>query len=469
MATPTIEWKTNPFNGDFNPGTKTGQQIFIKKSKGPADGTRFELTKDNASKIHQFFKAWASTLGNCISIPIEYAADGSVSKLANLIHQHSKILLADVQRRAHKRFSTIIAPGDPIPNAPFVSSDIDPAANNAHKAVFYDRVNAAVLSKLIENTLSPVSYQDLLLHQDSFSFIDATTGEIHFDGPTMLKIILTQIDPDTIVGMDTLKAQLETMKLHKFGNDVGKMLTRMMSIYQTLKENGHEPDSWRRYLYTALKSGPNADYNAFLQRIIDDIQSGHGYHKDITPDMLIVAARTKYNNMVEDKSWGKVDPRDAKIMALITKLDQMEKARPNQPRSDAAANATNGGKTDSRFSTIEDWRKKFDGDVKTVEGKTFYWCKHHKSEEYGYNGLYVSSHSPENHDAWSKDKKNAKDGRFKPKNNPPAANSTDAKKEKDSAPKATLGLNDKLKQVLMTNVSLSADDVDKLFQQAQEN
>ncbi len=33
-----------------------------------------------------------------------------------------------------------------------------------------------------------------------------TSGESHFDGFTMLKIILSQIDPDTTVSMDTLKA-----------------------------------------------------------------------------------------------------------------------------------------------------------------------------------------------------------------------------------------------------------------------
>ncbi len=57
--------------------------------------------------------------------------------------------------------------------------------------------------------------------------------------------------------MDSLKLQLETMKLHEHGNDVGAMLTKIMSIYTTLKENGHEPDSFRHYLYTSLLTGPN--------------------------------------------------------------------------------------------------------------------------------------------------------------------------------------------------------------------
>ena len=100
----------------------------------------------------------------------------------------------------------------------------------------------------------------------------------------MLKIIMLMINPDTIVRMYSLKRQLETMKLHDHGNDVEAMLTKMMSIYTTLKENGHEPDFFRHYLYTSLLTGPNANFNAFIQRIVDNIQSGNGFNCNITAD-----------------------------------------------------------------------------------------------------------------------------------------------------------------------------------------
>ncbi len=168
--------------------------------------------------------------------------------------------------------------------------------------------------------------------------------------------------------------------------------------------NGHTPDSFRHYVYLALKTGPNADFNSFMDRIIEDIQPGIGFNKDITADELIIAARTKYNNMVEDKTWGKVDPRDAKILALTTKLEKIEKEGATKPN--AAAIATDGnapGGREKKYNPLEEWRKKFDGDTKKVDGCTYWWCKHHKTKDY--NGLCVSSHSPVNHNAWSKDKK----------------------------------------------------------------
>ncbi len=100
--TTTKEWKTNPFHGNFNPEMKTGQQIFLKKTKGNADRTRYSITKVNAANLHQFFKSRAATLGTCVLIPIKFNPDGSVKTQANLISQHSKIEMKDVQRAAHK-------------------------------------------------------------------------------------------------------------------------------------------------------------------------------------------------------------------------------------------------------------------------------------------------------------------------------------------------------------------------------
>ncbi len=178
--------------------------------------------------------------------------------------------MKDVQCADHKQFGTALNATAPIPPSPFTACLIDPANN---KSVFYDQVNASVLAKLFENVLTTLGFKDLLLQQYLFTFTDAATGKIHFDSPTMLKIVLTQVNPDTIVGMGTLKVQLELMKPPEHGNDVAKILTSMQSIYNTLKENGHELDSYRRYIYTALISGPNANFNAFIQCIIDDIQS----------------------------------------------------------------------------------------------------------------------------------------------------------------------------------------------------
>ena len=45
------EWKTDPYHGNFNPGTPLGHKIFLEKSKGLELEKRFNLTKTNALYI----------------------------------------------------------------------------------------------------------------------------------------------------------------------------------------------------------------------------------------------------------------------------------------------------------------------------------------------------------------------------------------------------------------------------------
>ena len=47
-------WKTTPFSGDFNPGTKLGNSIFIEKTKGLPESVRLDSTKNNSQEIHKY-------------------------------------------------------------------------------------------------------------------------------------------------------------------------------------------------------------------------------------------------------------------------------------------------------------------------------------------------------------------------------------------------------------------------------
>ena len=79
----------------------------------------------------------------------------------------------------------------------------------------------------------------------------------------------------------------------------------------TLKDNESPPENYRRLILDAVCTGPNARFNAFVQHIIDDAESGVGSHATITMDALIIACKTKYNNMDGRNKWTAVDPRDA--------------------------------------------------------------------------------------------------------------------------------------------------------------
>lgn len=71
---------------------------------------------------------------------------------------------------------------------------------------------------------------------------------------------------------------------------------------------------------------PNVVIDDYLQQIVNIDLSGHSYHLDITPDLTIIAAWSNYNSIVKDISSGNLAPHNAKIVALMIRLELLKKA-----------------------------------------------------------------------------------------------------------------------------------------------
>ena len=135
---------------------------------------------------------------------------------------------------------------------------------------------------------------------------------MEFDGDTIIYLIFMKTDYSTVLGIDSVFKKLETTKLGDHLNCVNMMLTIMEGHYKNLCENGWPPEHFHRLVLDTLSTGPKYLFKNFVQQITDDAESDIGSNAKITPDSLIIACRTKYNNMVKNKDWHKVDPRDKK-------------------------------------------------------------------------------------------------------------------------------------------------------------
>ena len=87
----------------------------------------------------------------------------------------------------------------------------------------------------------------------------------------------------------------------------------------------------------ALLSGPNPKFNAFIERIKDDIDSGIRLNNNISHDDLATAAHKKYNNMVASDECSKLDTQDTTTIASTTKITALERSV-----SENSANVTSG-------------------------------------------------------------------------------------------------------------------------------
>ena len=239
----------------------------------------------------------------------------------------------------------------------------------------------------------------------------------------------------------------------------------MMTLYRKITNNGKTHDSYRDNISAALTSGPNCAFNDWMQRIIDDYESGTGANAGITVDNLISAARQKHAMMVDKKTWGRVDPKNAQILALLTCLDQMTKELSRKPKDTshqpsappAKSGAPSGNATlptpDQKDKTDgpEKWRSIKKGEETEMYGLPWYWCPHHKHPQGKFDGLYCR-HKPNEHKGWKKEtdvkKKRERAG---------SANTTDGSMDKG----ARLTLTDSVKNVLLTNFGISEADATK--------
>ena len=73
-----------------------------------------------------------------------------------------------------------------------------------------------------------------------------------------------------------------------------------------------------------LLSGPNPNFNPFIEQIKDDIDLGMVLNNHMSHDDLATAAHTKFDNIVASNEYSKLDTRDVKILVLTTKVTALE-------------------------------------------------------------------------------------------------------------------------------------------------
>ena len=201
VVAPVVICNENQLTGNFNPGTVAGQKIFLEKTKGLATAEQLPLSNASAPKIMEFLKMKEQLMGTVVTgVPTVYTV-GAGSSPMNLIHQSPLISLDIVQRGAHVTFGTALADGDAILAQPCISVALDPENNNADEAKLYNRLHVNVVVEIVKNFLTPNGWDYLMLQQQNVSFPDIT-GMKSYDGPTMLKVLLNEIDPTASVNVE---------------------------------------------------------------------------------------------------------------------------------------------------------------------------------------------------------------------------------------------------------------------------
>ena len=90
-------------------------------------------------------------------------------------------------------------------------------------------------------------------------------------------------------------------------------------------------------------------------------------------DDLATAAREKYNNMVASDEYSKLDPKDAKILALTTKVTALKRSVSAILANVTSRGGSGGGyrgNQGNKIAGVEKWRTVNKGATIQHEGKT---------------------------------------------------------------------------------------------------
>ena len=445
----------DPFKGNINPGTAEGAKLYLKATASIAEDDKFEINITSAQKFVDVVTKDANTFGwGALVRAIPSDANGETK---NILVDHRDITFEMIKKQAFKTWGNNQADfNTPVPDAQNLEV-LDPAANAAHQDTLYRRVRSRMIAKQIIGYLKLSNWENLKNKSSKYTWTGQ--GDEEIDGPAILWILMQTCNPSTRVGVSELKEELRSANSAKFGHDIQKLTDFMSSKYREIKEKGQTHEDMILDVFNAFKTVPNPDFAAHVR---DERKNWElGGDKDV--DQIMSEALIIYNNAITANRWRTSDPKDAKILALTTQVEKLV-----EMQSQLVANATQAPSQNRtmnprfQFTEIAAWRMKKGPEKLDRDGKTWFWCPHHKMEGQ-YDGLYVT-HRPEEHDVWLKRKNERLTRRRRAKEN---QNDSEHGKQPGEDGSKKLVISDSLKSALMTHMDVSPEQIDALVKEAE--
>ena len=82
------------------------------------------------------------------------------------------------------------------------------------------RIRAKMIFQIIKNNVPEKYFELYMVESDRFLFTDNSTGDEIWDDVTLLKIILNDIKPSTVINVQDLEDKLDSRTLQKYENNV---------------------------------------------------------------------------------------------------------------------------------------------------------------------------------------------------------------------------------------------------------
>lgn len=204
------------------------------------------------------------------------------------------------------------------------------------------------------------------------------------DGPCYLKVILTTFFVETNATDFYLRETLHNLpkKMETLKSDIAAFNLHVRTTVSELASGGGVSQDLIVYLFNSYEAVQDHAFSRWIARKREDYDDG----TVPTPEALMTAAETKYNQLKQAGQWQAKSSEEKEIIALTAKLLDAEakmaqftkKGRNPTNKKRTPVENPDGTDTDKSVKPrrYPDWRyERKDGqDTIQRDGKTWYWC-----------------------------------------------------------------------------------------------
>lgn len=240
--------------------------------------------------------------------------------------------------------------------------------------------DANMMGQCIYNTLTAEGKTAITLFKDEYMF-----GEI-IGGPCLLKVVIRESHIDTNATVRLLRKQLKELDQYivKIDSDIIKFNKYVNTTLHGLHSRGATTLDLMTNLFDAYAQASDKQFVKYIQTKKDLFDDGE---LNITPQILMLKAATKYKTMKDEETWNAPSDEQVEIMALKAQVSKLEIANKKSKKTQTSSTSSKSTKKDEKSNKTKKkryppWRyvapKEGESQKKTVNNRNYFWCPHHK-------------------------------------------------------------------------------------------
>ena len=243
------------------------------------------------------------------------------------------------------------------------------------------------------------------VEEDVTTSIATKYEDIDRDGTMLWKVLMdTLTNKATKQQVRLWKANLRTLKLADYDNDVKAMNADIAKIVLNLSNADQEPEDLADHILAAYKKAPCNEFAVYITSLENEADRAN---RDLNADALMDQGLNKYDALLTSGNYATSDPKDAQILALQTQVQNLEDTVTKRPKRGDQSGANGRGNDSKKRKGREAWQliapKTGKPTNKAVNGCTYHWC----AKPHGHDAVPLwGVHEPSKHkDTFKRQKK----------------------------------------------------------------